>query len=328
MKNRLTIATFNLENLDDSPDRKPSLADRITVLRPQLIRLNADVLCLQEVNGQETAGALRQLLALQELFKGTEYENFHLVNTITSDKKQAYDKRNLVIVSRYEIEEFHQYKNDFALAPYYKKVTAEPEEEAKEISWERPILHAVLKVGNRKVHIINLHLKSRLPSSVKGQQLNRMVWKTAAGWAEGFFIASLKRVGQALETRILLDDIFDKDEKALIAVCGDFNASAEEVPLEAICGAVEQTGNANLISRIMIPCERALPKSKSYSFYHHGKGRLLDHLLVSRELMTWFRGADIHNENLHDESVAYTSEKIFPESDHAPLLGFFDLPDE
>jgi len=328
MKNKLTIATFNLENLDDIADKKPSLADRIAVLRPQLVRLNADVLCLQEVHGQETEGEPRRLLALRELLKGTEYENFHLVNTTTIDKKQVYDKRNLVIVSRYEIDEFHQYKHDYALAPHYKKVMADPEEEAKEISWERPILHAVLKVGSRKVHIINLHLKSRLPASVKGQQLSRRIWKSAAGWAEGFFIASMKRVGQAMETRMLLDDLFDKDEKALIAVCGDLNASAEEVPIEAICGDVEQTGNANLVGRVLIPCERALTESKQYSLYHHGKGRLLDHLLASRELMAWFRGADIHNEMLHDESVAYASEKIFPESDHAPLLGFFELPDE
>jgi len=35
---RLRIATFNLENLDDKPAQKPSLGDRIAVLRPQLER--------------------------------------------------------------------------------------------------------------------------------------------------------------------------------------------------------------------------------------------------------------------------------------------------
>ena len=55
----LRIASFNLENLDDRPDEQPSLADRIAVMRPQLVRLRADVLCLQEVNGQESEGAPR-----------------------------------------------------------------------------------------------------------------------------------------------------------------------------------------------------------------------------------------------------------------------------
>ena len=50
---KLRIATFNLENLDNKPGEKPTLDERIAVMRPQLIRLNADILCLQEVNGQE-----------------------------------------------------------------------------------------------------------------------------------------------------------------------------------------------------------------------------------------------------------------------------------
>ena len=39
----LRIASFNLENLDDRADEQPSLADRIAVMRPQLVRLRADV---------------------------------------------------------------------------------------------------------------------------------------------------------------------------------------------------------------------------------------------------------------------------------------------
>ena len=42
---KLRIATFNLMNLDDRRDRIPSLEDRIPILRPQLVRLDADILC-------------------------------------------------------------------------------------------------------------------------------------------------------------------------------------------------------------------------------------------------------------------------------------------
>lgn len=52
MSHRLGIATFNLENFDNKPGQKPSLEDRIALMKPQLHRLNADILCLQEVNGQ------------------------------------------------------------------------------------------------------------------------------------------------------------------------------------------------------------------------------------------------------------------------------------
>ena len=48
MQTTLRIATFNLENLDDQPDQRPTLDERIAVMRPQLLRLRADILCLQE----------------------------------------------------------------------------------------------------------------------------------------------------------------------------------------------------------------------------------------------------------------------------------------
>jgi len=44
MATPLRIATFNLENLDDEPGDKPTLAERVRVMRPQLVRLRADVL--------------------------------------------------------------------------------------------------------------------------------------------------------------------------------------------------------------------------------------------------------------------------------------------
>ena len=66
----IRIATFNLENLDDGPGIKPLLADRIRVMRPQLLRVNADILCLQEVHSQGAAGS-RTLAALDTLVTGS-----------------------------------------------------------------------------------------------------------------------------------------------------------------------------------------------------------------------------------------------------------------
>ena len=71
----LCVATFNLENLDDGPNLQPTLADRIRIRRPQLLRLRADVLCLQEVHSQGPGGA-RTLAALDALLAGTDYVAF------------------------------------------------------------------------------------------------------------------------------------------------------------------------------------------------------------------------------------------------------------
>jgi hypothetical protein len=64
------------------------------------------------------------------------------------------------------------------------------ENNATEVMWERPILHAKISLYvGRVLHIINLHLKSKLASFVQGQQLDQFTWKTASGWAEGFFLS-------------------------------------------------------------------------------------------------------------------------------------------
>lgn len=325
MSTRLRIATFNLENLDDRPDETPTLDERIAVMRPQLIRLDADVLCLQEIHGQKHGGETL-LLALEKLLQGTGYEGYGKICTKTGGGTKIYAKRNLVVMSRYPIIESHQYKHDLTPAPYYKKVTAD-EDEAKRISWERPILHAQVRIDQQRVlHVINLHLKSRLPTSIGEQQVNNYTWKTASGWSEGFFLSSMKRVGQALETRMLIDNLFDADENALIVVCGDFNADFDAVPVEAIRGDIENTGNPELVTRVLVPCELTVPDPARYSLLHHGKGAMLDHLLASRQLLPHYRGSEIHNEILHDESIAFATDVKYPESDHAAVIAEFDLP--
>src|SRR3954453_23976979 len=72
---RLRLATFNLENWKLSTS--PTLQERIAVMRPQMLRINADILCLQEANGDAVDGGGRDLVALQQLLAGTPYETFH-----------------------------------------------------------------------------------------------------------------------------------------------------------------------------------------------------------------------------------------------------------
>jgi hypothetical protein len=43
----IRIATFNLENLDDKSGQKPTLNERIALMRPQLFRIDADILALR-----------------------------------------------------------------------------------------------------------------------------------------------------------------------------------------------------------------------------------------------------------------------------------------
>jgi exonuclease III len=54
--------------------------------------------------------------------------------------------------------------------------------------------------------------------------------------------------------------------------------------------------------------------------FHQGRGSMLDHMLVTRNLLAHYRGTEIHNELLHDESVAFGTDRKYPESDHAAVV--------
>ena len=323
---KLRIASFNVENLDDIEGKKPTLEERIRVLRPQLKRLKADILCFQEVHGQERTGQLRDILALKKLLENTDYSNFDIESTKTT-RGEVYNERNLVVVSRFDILEPQQILNDLVPAPKYDTVTEIPAaDQVKSIGWERPIFYTKIRVNTDfTIHLINLHLKSRIPTNIPGQKKDNYTWKSAAGWAEGFFVSSMKRVGQSLETRVLIDGIFSEEPEAKIVVCGDFNAHPEEVPVEAIAGRVENTGNKELVRQVLVPCEHTVPESSRYTYIHHGHKRLLDHMLISHGMLPFYTSAEIHNETLHDESVAFAVDEKFPESDHAPFVVEFDI---
>jgi endonuclease/exonuclease/phosphatase family metal-dependent hydrolase len=323
----LRIATFNLENLDDTPPgQQPTLDERIRLMRPQVRRLRADVACFQEVNGQERPGQPRALLALTELLARTNLDGASQVSTKPADAA-VYDERNLVVVTHLPVVARRQLRNDLVAEPRYARLTAIPPDlEPVSIGVERPILHVQLDLGAAGLlHVVNVHLKSKLPTEIPGQRVDSRTWRSADAWAEGSFLSSMKRMSQAVEVRRLVDQILDDDPDAQIVVAGDFNATPDEVPLQAIRGNVEDTDNPELAARVLVPLEHTIPEPARYTLFHQGRGQMLDHMLVTRNLLAAYQGSEIHNELLHDESAAFATDRKFPESDHAPVVASFDF---
>jgi predicted extracellular nuclease len=320
----LRIATFNLENLGDDPAVQPPLSDRIRIMRPQLERVRADILCLQEVDSQGPANA-RTLSALDQLLAGTAYATYNRATTLTVTGI-LFEKRNLVTLSRFPITATRIARDSEGPRPSYQFSTASPPDTtAQPLEWERPLLQTTIDLGiGRPLTVINLHLKSKLASTVAGQKIDNYTWKTASAWAEGSFVSAMKRLGQALQVRLIIDQLFDASGlDSLIAIAGDYNATSDEVSVTAIRGPVEETGNPLHGPRVMVPCENNIPESARYSLFHLGRGEMIDHILVSRPMLAFFQHAEIHNEVLPDESGAFRVDTQFPESDHAPLVAEF-----
>ncbi len=326
---RLRIATFNLESLDDRPPAALDFADRLAVLRPQLQRLRADVLCLQEVNAHAaTRHGIRELTALDRLLDGSGYQGFHRVVSLSRGGVRPADRHNLVILSRLPVVEHRQVWHDLVPPPSYRPVTALPPPEGPQaVEWDRPLLHAVVEApGGRRLNIVDVHLRAPRAAWLPGQKEMHGRWQSMGGWAEGFFTATIKAAGQALEARLLVEAIFDGEPDALIAVCGDFNADDREAPVRTVRGDEEDTCNGHLAARMLVPVERSLPESRRYSVVHHGRRVLLDHILVSRPLLAWYLGCEIHNEALGDELVSPATIWGTPETYHAPLVADFTPP--
>jgi endonuclease/exonuclease/phosphatase family metal-dependent hydrolase len=327
----LRIATFNVENLGKPIIPGASLQERIWLLRPQLLRLRADVLCLQEVDSERPrGGGERRLAALDALLADTPYDGFHRVSTVSRSKGNYRDKHNLVILSRFPISGQRQILHDFVAPPLHRPVAEKSEcaGEPAPVEWDRPVLHAQLRLNNGPMlHVINVHLRAPRAAFIAGQKQSQ-IWRSMSGWAEGFFLAAVKRAGQALEVRLLVDSLLDADADALIVVCGDFNADVHEVPVRTIRGDEEDAGNPHLAARTLVPVERSLADSRRFSVVHHGRPQMLDHLLVSRPLLAWYRSVEIHNEALGDELVTSHAVRGSPESFHAPVVAEFGAPEE
>ncbi|MGE5475804.1 MAG: endonuclease/exonuclease/phosphatase family protein [Bacteroidales bacterium] len=324
----LRIATFNMESLDDHV-AEGDFADRVAVLRPQLQRLRADVICLQEVNAYgPTKKGPRHLPALDRVLAGTEMEHYHRVVSLNRGGVRPSDRHNLVILSRFPILGHRQLWHDLVEAPHYRAATAQPRPaQAEAVEWDRPLLHAQLALpGGHVLHVVNVHLRAPRAAWLPGQKAGHGRWNSVAGWAEGFFLATVKQAGQALEARLLVEGILDAEPEALVAVCGDFNADDREAPVRTIRGDEDDTGNGHLAPRVLVPVERALAESQRYSVIHHGRKVMLDHILVSRPLLGWYLGSEIHNEALGDELVSPATVWASPESYHAPLVAEFTLP--
>jgi endonuclease/exonuclease/phosphatase family metal-dependent hydrolase len=323
----MRLATFNLESLDLPPKAPRPLAERAAVLRPALARLRADVLCLQEVNGQHVPGRPERVLAaLDALLESTPYAGYHRAATTAARSHGVADVHNLVTLSRHPITDMREVRHALTPPLAATLVTDAPHAGALvPLGFDRPLLVTEIDVGGRPLTVVNLHLRSPLAALVPGQKLGPFVWRSVGGWAEGYYLASLKRAGQALELRLLLDRLLAERPDRLIAIAGDFNAEDHETPLRIAVGAEEDTGNGALAGYAMAILDRALPADRRWSMLHHGRPQMVDHILASRTLLGRFKSIEVHNETLADELVGFAKVDRPPGSYHAAVVAEFEL---
>ena len=322
----MRLATFNLESLGGRRDDDGRLARRVAALNPKIAGLEADILCLQEVNGQKPmGGGPRRLTALDAVLGDLPVAGFERAETHRANGGAA-DVHNLVVLSRYPIRAVREIRHDYVEAPLYRRRTAMPPDEAPlPVEWDRPILAVEIALPDgRMLHLFNVHFRAPIAAPVPGAKTGALSWGSVAGWAEGYYIAAMKRIGQALELRRAVDALFDVDPDALIAVAGDFNAEEFNAAIRIAIGSSDDTGAPALGARSLIIAEDAVVEEKRYSVIHDGRRLMLDHILVSRALCASLQTVEIDNEGLPDEADPELSGGRIAGSFHAPLVAVFD----
>ena len=271
----------------------------------------------------------RQLIALEKLLEGTPYQHYHRAVTSGPGGHGLADVHNLVTLSRFPIVGSREVQHAFVAPPSHTSITAESGAgEPIPVRFDRPLLLTDIAISKTMVlSVVNVHLRAPLASPIAGQKSAPFVWRTVAGWAEGFFLSALKREAQALELRLLVEQILREDPARLIAVAGDFNAEDYGPTLRLAIASEEDLGASDLAAHSLIVLDRAIPADRRWSVLHHGREQMLDHILASRALYGHFRSIEVHNEGLGDEALGYGKGIHSAASYHAPVIAQFDMQD-
>ncbi|MHA7776122.1 endonuclease/exonuclease/phosphatase family protein [Roseibium sp. M-1] len=323
----MKIATFNMESFGDDKHDRDALSPRLHALRPRILELEADILCLQEVNAQKVKGeTARQFRALDLLLEGTPYRDFHRATSERPSGKGPGDRHNLVILSRYPIRSFDSLYQSHAHPPLWQPAFASPGfDEPQTILFDRPVLQTEIDIGREKpLHLFGVHLRAPIAAMIRGCKRSDRTWKTVSAWAEGYQLSVLKQTAQALELRLAVEALFDEDEEALIVLAGDFNATGETGTLRLLRADPDDTGSPHLAARRLYQLDAALPAEERTTVIHKGRGQALDHILASAAMTHRTTGFKVFNASLPDE-VYHPDKDGYAGSFHAAMRAEFEV---
>ncbi|WP_420412954.1 endonuclease/exonuclease/phosphatase family protein [Roseibium sp.] len=323
----MKLATFNLESFGSDKINEDILTRRIAALRPKLLELDADILCLQEVNAQKIKGApSRQFHDLDHLVEGTPYQDYHRIGSLRPSGKGPGDRHNLVVLSRYSVLSAESLYHRHAETPLWRPNSADPAyDEPQSISFDRPVLKLEIDIGARRsLHLFNVHLRAPIAAQIRGGKTSGNSWASVSAWAEGYHLAVLKQTAQALELRLAAEALFDADNEAQIIMTGDFNATGETRALRLLRADPHDTGVPHLAGRQLFQLDASLPLDQRKTVLHKGRAQTLDHVLASQSMTDRVRHIEVFNSTLPDE-VFEGNNPNYAGSYHAAMRVDFDL---
>ena len=310
---RFKVATFNLYNLvlpetRYYSNRKYSKNDyrkKVDWIAARLKEMDADVVGFQEVFHKE---ALKEVLAAS----GLGYD--HVYVTEETGKQPVCG-----LASRFPLKESESNTDFPACIP---KVLGESYSH-----FRRPLLRALLQVGQHKVNFFVVHLKSKRPDIPPG-------YDDATGEALGQAVSLAIRGSEAAAVRMCLVEKM-KNNRRPVVVLGDLNDSATSVTTDMITGSGPQRRHDHEEKReiwdTLLYSTSHFERLRSYrdvyyTHIHDSHYDCLDHIFVSEEFFHRNResvGAveymRVFNDHLVDRTAWRMGQPHWT-SDHAQVL--------
>lgn len=308
----LRLATFNLENLGIRPNEeshplRERLPRHVESLRGTLQRLEADAVAVQEVIDPSL---------FEELAEGLGYPHAVL-------SERASSPLLLGVMSRYPLTSPQQ-----AAASTHFSVS-DPKtgfEIAVKGAFSRGVLHLQWDVPSFGVDLYVVHWKSKIPTRLGGGAVDgEGGWTSHGQVGEGRLLTEIKRVAQAVELRKEIDLRLRGSEESRLVVLGDFNDSLDSEALRIVRGDSKACGSPTLAPEELFPCELSVPEDLRFTQIYRGRREMLDHVLVSRNLIPHLVATTILNEDVAEAAEGPSVDPYSYASDHAPVVVTFKV---
>lgn len=320
----MRVVTWNVENLfsppgpGDDPEGRPddgAYAAKLTTLTGVIAALAPDVVALQEV-GDETA--LDDLRGSLEAATGGGW---------VARSSRAPDGRGIrvaVLTTRAVLTT----QDVTALPPRLRPVQVDDAGTTVD-RMGRGALRVRVEADAGPLDLITAHLKSKLLTYPGG----RFAPADEAERARTAAYALFRRAAEAAALRVAADEVLrGRGRDQALVVCGDLNDTPDAATTQLLLGpggseigtAGERTPDAGDAHRLWNVAP-LVPEARRFSRVYRGRGELIDHVLVSRALLTHVTGADCAIDVQPADALPSVTDDPrarvgTPGADHAPVL--------
>jgi endonuclease/exonuclease/phosphatase family metal-dependent hydrolase len=317
-----TLMTWNVENLfrpgsggSSGPRDQGTYEAKLAYLTSVIGGVRPDVITLQEVGGVDALEDLRARVADTTAFSFghvavSKHPDARGIRVALLSRAPLHDVRQIVDFPPLGLDRVPDVDGGFLTR------------------LGRGALQATVRLdgagSGHEIRVLTTHLKSKLLTFPNGRRFPEDEDERARG--VGF--ALMRRTGEAVALRVHLNAAMTAEPTVPTVLAGDLNDEAEAVTTGLLSGPedgdVQRPDQGDQV-RLYNLADR-LPPARRYSRLFRKRRELIDHLLISRELVFDLRQVDSLVEGLEsiDESVRSRRDAVVP--DHAPLFARFDLP--